>query len=116
MKNGGTDPLGLTLPTEAQLSLGRWLRLNRQRQELTLSMLSSKSGVPVMTLSRLERTGKGSVDAFTRALMALGELDHFNAYIQEQMRKASLPQDISEIENSPRQRLRVRIRKAKGDA
>lgn len=114
MRNNATDPLGLILPAEAQQSLGRWVRLNRQRQMLTLSMLASKSGVPVMTLSRLERTGKGSVDALTRALMALGELDQFNAYVQEQLRRASLPQDISEIENPRPPRQRVRIRKAKG--
>ncbi len=87
--------------------------MNRQRQMLTLAMLASKSGVPKMTLSRLEQHGKGSLDALLRALMALGELDPFNAYVQEQLRKTSLPQDLSELDK-PRPRERMRVRRSKG--
>ena len=104
------ETLQLTLSADVQQALGRWLRLSRQRQKLTLSMLASKSGVPTMTLSRLERQGMGSIDALVRALMALGELDPFNGYVQEQLRKAALPQDISEIEQ-PRRRERMRVRR-----
>src|SRR5437870_1787742 len=112
MDIGQNDPLRLTLPGDAQRALGQWLRLNRQRQILTLSMLASKSGVPVMTLSRLEREGKGSVDALMRTLMARGELDRFNACIQEQLRQEALPRDLSELETQPRRRQRVWIRKS----
>ena len=107
--------LQIALPGEVQLAVGRWLRLSRQHQALTLSMLASKSGVPMMTLSRLERQGKGSLEALLRALMALAELDAFNAWLQEQLRMASLPHSIDEIlaAQPPRERLRVRRKKAK---
>ena len=109
-----SDPLQLALPSDVQQALGQWLRLSRQRHTLTLTMLAAKSGVPAMTLSRLERKGKGSMDALMRALMALGELDHFNAYILERLRQTSLPQDLAELEKPQRRRQRVRIRKPKG--
>ena len=114
MKRTEYDPLQLALPKDVQQSLGEWLRLNRQRHMLTLSMLASKSGVPAMTLSRLERHGKASLDALLRVLMALGELDRFNIYIQEQLRQVTLPQDLSELEKPLPRRQRVRIRKPEG--
>ena len=105
--------LQIALPGEVQLAVGRWLRLNRQRQSLTLSMLASKSGVPMMTLSRLERQGKGSLEAMLRALMALGELDPFNTWLQEQLRMASLPNSIDEILAARPKRERLRVRRTK---
>ena len=74
-------------------------------------MLASKSGVPVTTLARLEREGQGGVDNLLRVLQALGELDGFNARVQELLRKAALPHDLSEIKNAPSRRQRVRLRK-----
>ena len=112
MNHSDPLPLQIALPHEVMLALGQWLRLVRQRQELTQPMLASKSGVPVTTLSRLERTGEGSIDSLMRALHALGELDRMNEYIDEQHRRASLPRDISEIQPLAAQRKRVRIRKA----
>ena len=103
--------LQAALPRETMAELGNWLRLARQRLNLTQPNLASKSGVPVTTLWRLERTGEGSLDSLMRVLHALGELDHFSAYIQEQYRRASIPQDISELETSTPQRKRVRLRK-----
>jgi transcriptional regulator with XRE-family HTH domain len=101
----------ITRPREARQALGQWIRLTRQRLGLTQPMLASKSGVPVTTLARLEREGQGGVDALLRVLQALGELDGFNARIQELLRKASLPQDLSEIKKATSRRQRVRLRK-----
>jgi transcriptional regulator with XRE-family HTH domain len=97
--------------------LGQWLRLTRQRLGLTQPLLASKSGVPVTTLSRMEREGQGGVDNLLRVLQALGELDGFHAHVQELLRKASLPNDLSEIIKSVPPRQRVRLRKLpKGQA
>lgn|GEM_PF-1510983 len=105
------QPLALVRPREARHALGRWLRLARQRMVWTQAMLASKAGVPVATLSRLEREGEGSIDAVFRALQALGELDGVNAFVQERLRLASLPSDLADIgKNSP---VRQRIRPAK---
>jgi transcriptional regulator with XRE-family HTH domain len=73
--------------------------------------LASKSGVSVTTLSRLEREGQGGVDNLLRVLQALGELDGFHAHVQGLLQKASLPQDISELQQPTRPRQRVRLHK-----
>jgi len=69
------------------------------------------AGVAVMTVSRLEREGQGAVDNLLRVLQVLGELDGFHAHVQELLRKASLPRDLSEIKNPAPPRQRVRLRK-----
>jgi transcriptional regulator with XRE-family HTH domain len=106
----------MTRPQDARQVLGQWLRRSRQRQDLTQPMLSSKSGVPVATLSRLEREGAGGIDNLMRVLRALGELDGFYAHLQEQVRQSSLPRDISELQKPDRPRQRVRIRTPKQGA
>jgi transcriptional regulator with XRE-family HTH domain len=107
--------LQMIRPRETSQALGQWLRLVRQRRNLTQTMVASKSGVPVATLSRLEREGFGGLDSFLRVLSALGGLDSFHAEIQELIRKASLPSDISELQatGSPI-RKRVRVRRQSG--
>lgn len=94
------------------MELGAWLRAARQRQNLTLPMLASASGVPVTTLHRLEREGQGGLDSFLRALHALGLLDEFQVLIRERLRLAELPIDISELDRPPRVRRRVRVPKS----
>lgn len=98
-------------PRETREVLGRWIRLMRQRLGMTQPMLASRSGVPVTTISRLEREGQGGVDGLLRILQALGELDGFHAHIQELMRKASLPTDLSGVRKPTPPRQRVRLSK-----
>jgi transcriptional regulator with XRE-family HTH domain len=104
--------LQVVRPTEARRMLGQWLRLARQRLEWTQPMLSSRSGVPVTTLSRLEREGAGGIDALMRVLQALGALDGFHAHIREFLRQASLPRDLADLPPLPKPRQRVRIRRS----
>ncbi len=110
---GSDSTLQVVRPKDARQVLGQWLRLARQRLEWTQPMLSSRSGVPVATLSRLEREGAGGIDSLLRVLQALGELDGFHANLREHLRQASLPRDISELQSPSRPRQRVRIRKPK---
>lgn len=105
--------LQITRPRDARQALGQWLRLARQRLELTQPALASKSGVPVSTLSRMERHGAGGMDSLMRVMAALGELDTFHAQLQERIRIASLPLDISKWEKPAKLRQRVRLRKPK---
>ena len=105
--------LQVVRPKDARQALGQWVRLARQRLELTQPVLSSRSGVPVATLSRLEREGAGGIDSLMRVLLALGELDGFHAHLQEHLRQASLPRDLSELQRPVRPRQRVRIPKPK---
>ena len=103
--------LQMVRPRETRQVLGQWVRLTRQRLGLTQPLLASRSGVPVTTLSRLEREGQSGVDNLLRVLQAVGELDGFHAYVQELLRKASLPHDLSEIKRPAPPRQRVRLRK-----
>ena len=103
------DVIQVVRPRETRQVIGQWIRLSRQRLGLTQSMLASRSGVPVTTVSRLEREGQGGLDTLLRILQALGELDGFDTHIRERLRKASLPTDLSEIgkHSLPRQRVRL---------
>lgn len=105
------DHIQLTHPKDSRIALGQWVRAMRQRAQWTQPMLASKTGVAVSSLSRLEREGAGSIDSFLRVLQALGELNTFHTEIQERLRKANLPLDISDLK-TPR-RPRQRVRKAK---
>lgn len=98
-------------PRETRQILGQWIRATRQRQGLTQPMLASRSGVAVTSLSRLEREGQGGVDNFLRVLQALGTLDGLHAHIQESLRQAMLPRDLSGIAEVVSGRKRVRPRK-----
>jgi transcriptional regulator with XRE-family HTH domain len=99
-------------PREVRQETGRWLRAARQRQNMTLPMLASASGVPVTTLHRLEREGQGGVDSLLRALHALGLLDDFQSFIRGRLRLAELPTDLSELDRPVRVRQRVRVAKS----
>ncbi|MCC5851074.1 MAG: helix-turn-helix domain-containing protein [Verrucomicrobia bacterium] len=103
----------LSSPGKVREDLGQWLRLMRQRNEWTLPMLASRSGVPVSTLSRLEREGHGSVDTVLRVFQALGILDEVDRTLRERLRLTSLPKDIGALEQEPPRRQRVRPCKPK---
>ncbi|MGA1529663.1 MAG: hypothetical protein ACO398_02825 [Kiritimatiellia bacterium] len=107
------QPWQLARASEVRAETGAWLRAERQRQNITLPMLASASGVPVTTLHRLEREGQGGLDSFLRALQALGLLDEFQSVIRERLRRAMLPTDLAELERTPKVRQRVRIAKPK---
>jgi len=104
--------LQLSSPGKVREDLGQWLRNLRQRQEWTLPMLASRSGVPVSTLSRLEREGHGSVETVLRVFEALGILDEVNGTLRERLRLSRLPTDLESlgVETAKRQRVRPRKR------
>jgi transcriptional regulator with XRE-family HTH domain len=103
-------------PGETLASLGRWIRLLRQRRNWTLPMLAKKSGVPVSSISRFERTGLISTSGMMRILQALGELDGLAAVVRERIRLASIPRDLADVAGErPCERRRVRpVRVAEG--
>lgn len=108
------NTIQMVRPRETRKALGQWIRLVRQRLGLTQPLLAARSGVPVATLSRLEREGQGGLDNMLRVLQALGELDGFHGHIQEVLRKVSLPQNLSELKKPKPLRQRVRLPKLTG--
>lgn len=89
--------LQLVRPKDFSASIGTWIRAARQRADYTQAMLASRAGVPVSTLSLLERQGAGSLAVLSKLLFALGEIDSLNDLVQARIRTALLPTDISRL-------------------
>ena len=106
--------LQMTMPKEFRTAVGTWIRAARQQKRWTQAMLASRAGVPVSTLSRLEQTGLGSLELLSKLLFALGMIDSLNDIVQERIRLATLPADLSELTHKaltlPK---RIRVRKDK---
>lgn len=105
-----TNSIILVEPADVLLSLGEWVRLERQRLCLTQGDLAKKSNVPATTISRLERTGLASTDTLMRILFALDRLDSFQDFLKGHLRIASFPRSLND--DIPERRvLRVRRKK-----
>ena len=63
--------LPLNTVEDAVASLCGLVRLARQREEWTQADLARRSGVPMTTISRLERTDLASTDTVFKVLFAL---------------------------------------------
>jgi transcriptional regulator with XRE-family HTH domain len=106
--------LQMTTPNIFCQALGKWVRVLRQREQWTQAMLASRAGVPVSTLSRFEQKGAGSIDFLAKVLFASGALDSINAVIQERLRLAIVPKDLSTLLPAEKDALPKRIRTKKG--
>ena len=93
--------LQMTTPKVFQNAVGTWIRAARQQRRWTQAMFASRAGVPVSTLSRLEQTGLGSITLLSKLLFALGAIDSLNDVVQERIRLATLPADLSELTHKP---------------
>ena len=110
-------PISLVEPRDFTAALGGLVRALRQRADWTQSELASRSGVPVSTLSRLERTGLASTDRLARILFALDALDAFQDFLVARRRLADLPTDLRSFRPDAPKPVRIRHRHAsKGDS
>ena len=78
--------LPLTTVEDALVSLRDLIRLTRQREEWTQADLARRSGVPMTTISRLERTGLASTDTLFKVLFALNRLEAIEDMLKAQLR------------------------------
>ena len=76
------------------MSLRELIRLARQREEWTQADLARRSGVPMTTISRLERTGLASTDTLFKVLFALNKLESVEDMLKAQLRLAQLPKTL----------------------
>ena len=107
-------PISLVEPRDFTAALGGLVRALRQRADWTQPELASRSGVPVSTLSRLERTGLASTDRLARILFAL---DAFQDFLVARRRLADLPTDLRSFRPDAPKPVRIRHRHAsKGDS
>lgn len=86
--------LPLTTVEDVLASLRELIRLARQREEWTQADLARRSGVPMTTISRLERTGLASTDTLFKVLFALNKLDAFEDMLKEQLRLIKFPKAL----------------------
>ena len=86
--------LPLTTADDALAGLRELVRLSRQREEWTQADLARRSGVPMTTISRLERTGLASTDTLFKVLFALNRLDAFADMLKEQLRLVKFPKTL----------------------
>ena len=101
--------LPLTTIGDALVSLREMVRLARQREEWTQADLARRSGVPMTTISRLERTGLASTDTLFKVLFALNRLEFFEDMLKEQLRIIKFPKTLAgDFKPVPRVVKRVR--------
>ena len=105
-------PFPLIEPRDFTAALGGLVRALRQRAQWTQPELASRSGVPVATLSRLERTGLASTDRLARVLFALDALDPFQNFLSSRRRLADLPTDLRSFRPEAQPPKRIRHRRA----
>lgn len=102
----------LSLRTEADLLLEapQLIRGARLAMGLRQADLAQRSGVPIATLRRFERSGRIGFPGFAKLLVSLGLADRFIESLKP--RPTSNPKDIEAFLAKPKQRLRVRVRRA----
>ena len=100
--------IALVEPRDFAAALGGLVRTLRQRARLTQPELASRSGVPVATLSRLERTGLASTDRLARILFSLDALDAFQGFLVDRRRLADLPTDLRSFRPDATRPVRIR--------
>ena len=76
------------------MSLRELIRLARQREEWTQADLARRSGVPMTTISRLERTGLASTDTLFKVLFALNRLESVEDMLKAQLRLVQFPKTL----------------------
>ena len=95
------------------MSLRELIRLARQREEWTQADLARRSGVPMTTISRLERTGLASTDTLFKVLFALNKLESVEDMLKAQLRLAQFPKTLEgDSEFTPKGVQRVRHKRS----
>lgn len=95
------DILPLTTVEDVLANLQELVRLARQREVWTQADLARRSGVPMTTISRLERTGLASTDTLFKVLFALNRLDAVADMLKEQLRLIKLPKTLEGDSDPP---------------
>ena len=105
--------LPLTTVEDALVSLRDMVRLARHREEWTQADLAQRSGVPMTTISRLERTGLASTDTLFKVLFALNRLEALEDMLKEQLRLVKFPKTLEgDSGDAPKVMHRVRHKRS----
>lgn len=91
-------------PEECKLSLASRAKDRRLAKNLTQEGLSARSGVPLGTLRKFERTGIISLNSFLKILYCLGD----ERAVQNLLQEREEFQSLDEVLNVPKKRKRGR--------
>lgn len=92
--------VSLITPSKAQKKLAEQARARRLQMELTQEGLAERSGVPLPTLRKFERTGSISLESFLKIHMVLGSLEDIVKATKVKGTKFSSIDDVLESENT----------------
>lgn len=102
----------LSLKTEADVLIEapRLIREARQTMSLRQEDLARRSGVPIATLRRFERSGRIGFPGFAKLAVTLGIADRMLEAMT--LKPEDNPKDIEEFLAKTKRRQRVRVRRA----
>ncbi|MBI9113377.1 helix-turn-helix domain-containing protein [Maridesulfovibrio ferrireducens] len=93
------------LPSEALVALARNIRELRLNRQWTQDTLSERSGVPLSTLRKFERTGKISLESFLKVAFSLDVLDELLVATESKGQSfTSMDQVLDKVEPKKRKR------------
>ena len=93
--------ISLITPAKAQKKLAEHARTQRLQMELTQEGLAKRSGVPLPTLRKFERTGAISLESFLKLHMVLGSLEDILKATQMKETQFSSIDDVLEADKKP---------------
>ena len=96
--------ISLISPDRALLTLGETVRSRRIAAGLTQAGLSLRSGVPLGTLRKFERTGLASTEALVKLLGALGGLEALVSALTPDAPRFSTLDEVLKAAPPPRKR------------
>ena len=102
----------ISLMTEADVlsEAPRLMREARLAMALRQEDLAQRSGVPIATLRRFERSGRIGFPGFAKLVVTLGLADRLIEALTP--KPAASPKDIESFLATPKRRQRVRVRRA----
>lgn len=91
----------LSPPADVAAQLGTRARARRLSKKLTQAGLSQRSGVPLGTLRKFEKTGQISLVSFIRLSMVLGDEAALDRLLRDDRRFNSI-EDVLDVDPQPK--------------
>lgn len=95
--------------SEFALHLARTCKSKRQALGLRQSDLAKQCGVAEATIMRFERSGRATLDVFTRVALVLGAADPIAEALNASVRARPQPKTANEFLRSGRSKQRIRV-------
>ncbi len=98
--------ISLTGPHQAQLNIAKELRRQRIESNYTQKDLATRSGVPLPTLRKFERTGIISLESFLKIAVIFGLLEKIIESVTNDTEFSTIDQMLALKKHKSKQRVR----------